>query len=134
MPNDECLITKQNDARGGKYDLEERTAQFGQTVITFAKSIPVNVVTRSLIDQFVRSGTSVGANYCEADDAHSKRDFRHKVSICRKEARETKHWLRMIAHAEPTLADAARTLWQEAKELHLIFAAILRKGHMEHKE
>jgi four helix bundle protein len=58
-----------------KFDLEERTAKFGDGIIAFAKLIPVNPVTRSLIDQIVRSGTSVGANYCEADDASSKKEF-----------------------------------------------------------
>ena len=111
-----------------RYDLEERTAVFGEDVIEFAKTIPVNGITRSLMDQLVRSGTSVGANYAEADDAESKKDFRHKIGLCRKEARETKHWLRMIAKAQPELRDKAKPLWQEAKELHLIFAAIMRKG------
>jgi four helix bundle protein len=69
----------------------------------------------------------VGANYCEADDAVSKKDFRHKISICKKEARETKYWLRMIAAAEDTAKQEARIHWQEAKELHLIFSAIWRK-------
>ena len=107
-----------------RFDLEERTAKFGEAVIQFAKGIPFSAVNRPLIDQLVRSGTSVGANYCEADDAESRRDFRHKIGICRKEARETKYWLRMIAVSEPKLAENARTLWREAKELHLIFAAI----------
>src|SRR5260221_6686807 len=111
-----------------KFDLEERTTQFDETVIVFAKKIPKNPVTLPLISQFVRSGTSVGANYCEADDATSKKDFKHKICICRKEARETKLWLRMVAAAEPELKIEARKLWQEAKELHLIFAAIWRKS------
>ena len=79
-----------------------------------------------MIEQLVCAGTSVGANYSEADDAESKKDFRHKIAICRKESRETKHWLRMIAVAVPELADDARALWLEAKELNLIFAAIVR--------
>ena len=113
--------------RGMKYDLEERTARFGETVIAFARTVPKNVVTLPLISQLVRAGTSIGANYCEADDAESKKDFRHKIGICRKEARETKHWLRMIAAAVPNLKDRAKPLWQEAKELHLIFAAVVRR-------
>jgi len=119
-----------NDKSGSRpvYDLEERTALFGETVIRFAKSIPKNLVTTPLISQVVRSGTSVGANYCEADDAVSKKDFKNKIGTCRKEARETKLWLRMIATAEPELKAEARKLWQEAKELHLIFAAIWRKS------
>jgi four helix bundle protein len=112
----------------GPYDLEERTGLFGERVVTFAKRIPPNDVNSVLIRQVVRSGTSVGANYCEADDAVSKKEFRLKIGTCRKESRETKHWLRMIAIAEPDLRDPARPLWQEAKELHLIFSAILRKG------
>ena len=106
------------------YDLEERTAKFGEAVIEFAKQIPRNEVTRPLIGQLVRAGTSIGANYCEADDAESKKDFRHKIAICKKEARETKHWVRMIVTAEPSMRDSAKPLWQEAKELNLIFASI----------
>ena len=97
---------------------------FGEAVIHFAKTIPRNPVTLPLIDQIVRSGTSVAANYCEADDAVSKKDFKNKIGTCRKESRETKLWLRMIAAAEPELKAEARKLWQEAKELHLIFAAL----------
>jgi four helix bundle protein len=109
-----------------KFDLEERTALFGESVIAFAKRIPRTAITLSLISQIVRSGTSVGSNYCEADDAVSKKDFRN-IGTCKKEARETKYWLRMIAAAEPNTKDDARALWQEAEELHLIFASILRK-------
>lgn len=85
-------------------------------------------MTKPLTNQLVRAGTSVGANYCEADDAVSKKDFKNKIGACRKEARETKLWLRMIATAEPETKYNARKLWQEAKELHLIFAAIWRKS------
>jgi four helix bundle protein len=115
------------ESESPKYDLEERTALFGEAVIDFAKQIPMNQITRSLVDQVVRSSTSVGANYCEADDASSKKEFRQKIGYCRKEARETKHWIRMIVKAVPELRDQAAPLWQEAKELHLIFATILRK-------
>ena len=111
-----------------EFDLEERTAVFGEAVIRFAKTIPKNPVTTPLISQLVRAGTSVGANYYEADDAVSKKDFKNKIGTCRKEARETKLWLRLIAAAEPDLKTEARKLWQEAKELHLIFAAIWRKS------
>jgi four helix bundle protein len=107
-----------------KYDLEERTARFGEEIIKFAKKIPKNSVTLPLINQLVRAGTSVGANYCEADDAESKQDFKHKIGICKKEARETKHWLRMIEVAVPELKEEIKKLWQEAKELHLIFKKI----------
>ena len=109
------------------FDLEERTARFGEAIIGFAKKIPQNPVNNRLIDQLVGAGTSIGANYCEADDAVSKRDFRNKIGTCRKEAKETKFFLRMVATAEESLSAEARVLWQEAKELHLIFCSIFRK-------
>ena len=107
------------------YDLEERTAVFGEAIIEFAKTIPQNAVTRPLINQIIRSGTSIGANYMEADGASTKKDFRHKISLCRKESKETKHWLRMIAKAIPTKREESRQLWKEAQELTLIFSSIL---------
>ena len=116
-----------SDVKNPKYDLEERTAKFGENIITFCKKVPKTPITVPLITQLVKAGTSVGANYCEADDAESSKDFVHKIGICKKEARETKHWLRTIAVAVPELKEEAKILWQEAKELHLIFNAISRK-------
>ena len=110
-----------------KYDLEERTARFGEAILRFAKKIPQNPVNNRLIDQLVGAATSVGANYCEADDAVSKKDFLNKIGTCRKEAKETKFFLRMIATSEESLRAEARHLWREAKELHLIFCSIYRK-------
>ncbi|MBN2103032.1 four helix bundle protein [bacterium] len=107
------------------YDLEDRTAIFRESIIYFAKTIPQNLINNSLINQLIRSGTSIGANYMEADAAASKKDFKHKISICRKEAKETMHWLRMIVKANPEKTNEGRTLWKEAKELALIFSAIL---------
>ena len=108
-----------------KFDLEERTAVFGENVIKFCKKIPLNPITTPLASQLVRASTSVGANYAEADDAESKPDFKHKIGICKKEARECKHWFRMIVVAVPSLREEAKSLWQEAKELNLIFNAII---------
>ena len=118
-------MTKQSPP---KHDLEERTARFGEAVIAFAKSIPLNAINQPLFNQLVRSATSIGANYCEADDVESRKDFRHKIGICRKESRETKHWLRMLAAADANLKEKARPLWQEAKELNLVFSAIFRNA------
>ena len=67
------------------FDLEERTAKFGENIIDFCKNIPKNVITTPMINQLIKSGTSVGANYCEADCAESKKDFEHKIGICKKE-------------------------------------------------
>jgi four helix bundle protein len=113
------------------YDLEERTAQFGEAIIRFCKSMPRNPVNNRIIDQLVGCGTSIGANYCEADNSVSKRDFRNRIGTCRKEAKETKHFLRMAATAEPAFAEEARRLWREAREIHLIFCAIYIKGGKE---
>lgn len=107
-----------------KYDLEERTAKFGEKIIEFAKSLPQNSINDRLIGQLVDSGTSVGANYMETDGAESKKDFRHKIGICRKESKETKHWLRMIAKANPNRSSECRELRREAQELTLIFSSI----------
>jgi four helix bundle protein len=109
------------------FDLEERTALFGEAIIRFARKIPRSAVNDRLVDQLVGCGTSVGANYCEADDAVSKKEFKNKIGTCKKESRETKFFLRMVVCSEPDLKPEARALWQEAKELHLIFSAIWRK-------
>ncbi|MBT6034303.1 MAG: four helix bundle protein [Candidatus Jacksonbacteria bacterium] len=110
-----------------EFDLEERTAVFGENVILFMKRIERNEITRPLITQLIKAATSVGANYCEADDAESKKDFKHKIGICKKEARETKHFLRMFATVFPDKKSEIRILWQEAKELNLIFNSIYKK-------
>ena len=109
-----------------KYDLEERTAKFGEEIIKFANKVSKNAITLPLVSQLVKAGTSVGANCCEADDAESRKDFQHKIGICKKEARETKHWLRMIVVAVPELKEEARKHWKEAHELNLIFNAIVK--------
>ena len=110
-----------------KFDLAERTARFGEDVIRFARSIRRHEITRPLILQLIRSCTSIGANYAEADDAGSRKEFFHRVSLCQRESRETMHWLRMMVAAEPGCRDTARRLWAEANELNHIFAAIHRK-------
>lgn len=124
---DDELTCLREDGKGRVYDLEERTALFGESIIRFAKNIPRNAVNNRLIDQLVGASTSVGANFCEADDGYSLKEYAVKISTCRKEAREAKFFLRMIATAEPSLKAEARLLWQEAKELHLIFKSIFYK-------
>ena len=116
-----------NKNRDKKYDLEERTAKFGEKIVGFAKKIKKDSVTLTIIKQLVAAGTSVGANYCEADDAESKKDFKHKIGICKKEAREAKYWLRIVVVTSPELEKEARMLSNEAKELNLIFNAIVNK-------
>ena len=105
------------------FDLEERTAKFGERVLQFVKKIEPDHITRPLVTQLVKSATSIGANYCEADNAESREDFKHKMSIAKKEAKETMHWLRMIATAVPDKKDPARILWKE-KQRNLILLPI----------
>ena len=107
-----------------KYDLEERTAKFAERIIELCQKAPKNEVTRPIIHQLVKSGTSVGANYQEANGASSKKDFKNKIFICKKESKETKYWLRMLRKAVEELKDECMELWQEAQEFTLIFSKI----------
>lgn len=107
------------------YNLEERTAKFGECAIMFCRSILQDTITKPLISQFIRSATSVGANYMEANGASSKKDFKNKIHICKKEIQESKHWLHMISIASPKDSVEARKLWKEAQELTLIFGKII---------
>ena len=110
-----------------EYDLDERTAKFGEDIIKFLKLLPNNNLNYPIINQLIRSATSIGANYMEADGAESKKDFRHKIALCKKEAKESMHWLRMVKVANSSAVDECRIFWQEAHELALIFSAILKK-------
>ncbi|KKR18371.1 MAG: hypothetical protein UU65_C0002G0194 [candidate division CPR2 bacterium GW2011_GWC1_41_48] len=121
-------MSNQIQSTNAKYDLEERTALFGEDIIRFARLMSKDPISLPLISQVVRSATSIGANYCEADGAESKKEFKHKISICKKEAKETKHWLRMIQVANPNLKEQSRNLWKEAQELILIFSSIIRNS------
>jgi four helix bundle protein len=107
-----------------RYDLEERTAKFGESAIVLCRSIKSDSITAPLINQFVRSSTSIGANYMEANCASSRRDFRNKIFICKKEAQETNHWLRMLKSAVPLKTTEIDLLLSEARQLLLIFQKI----------
>lgn len=120
-------LEEENGGLRHPFDLEERTALFGEAVIRFLKQVRRGPNNDRLVDQLTGCGTSIGANYCEANEGLSKKDFRNIIGRCRKEAKESKFFLRMIAASEPALADEARTLYREAKELHLIFCSIYRK-------
>ena len=107
------------------FDLEERTAKFGENTINLCKTIHQDTISKPIISQLVRSGTSIGANYMEANGASSKKDFKNKIFICKKEAQETKHWLRMMANCSAENKERIRQLWKEAQELTLIFGKIV---------
>lgn len=109
------------------YNLKDRTKKFGIEIIIFSQELPKNTITLPLISQLVRSGTSIGANYFEADNAESKNDFKHKIGISQKESDETVYWLEIIEVSCPKFKEKANKLHQEAKELNLIFNAIKKK-------
>ena len=108
-----------------EYDLEERTAKFGEAIIDFVKTLKEGSINSPLIKQIIRSATSIGANYCEANNSSSKKDFKNKIFICKKEASETKHWLRMIARANQEKKNECKLLWKEVNELTMIFSKII---------
>ncbi|MFH1854932.1 MAG: four helix bundle protein [bacterium] len=117
-----------------KFDLEERTAKFGENVIKLCKLVSRGPIAEPIIRQLVRAAISVGANYCEADCAESRKDFEHKIGISKKEAKESKHHLRMLAQVAPNLKDQIKVLWKEANELNLIFTSIVKKSRLNSKK
>ncbi len=121
------MATKKN------YDLEERLARFAERVIDLVKKLPKDSINERLIPQVVSSSGSAGANYCEACEAETKKDFKHKIGIVKKELRESKHWLRLLARANPQERQECRTLWKEAHELLLSFSKILQSSKKELK-
>lgn len=109
------------------YDLEERTLEYGKRIIKMCNALPKHIVNQKLIDQVMRSGTSMGANYREANETGTKKDFQFRMRICRKEGKETVYWLKLIVTANPEFAKRIGPLLQETIELVKIFAAIVEK-------
>ena len=126
-PEEDMALREDAPPKDQVRDLEERATRFGEAIIRFARKLPRNPVNNRLIDQLVGAGTSIGANYSEAKDAVSRKDFKNRVGTSRKESKVTMFFLRMIAAAEESLASEARALWREAKELNLIYGSIWRK-------
>lgn len=117
-----------NESKNSKqYDLEDRTLEFGKRIIRLSNALPKNTVNFKLIDQLVRSGTSMGANYREANETETKKDFKFRLRICRKEGKETIYWLNLVIEANPEFGEKIEPLLQETSELVKIFAAILIK-------
>jgi four helix bundle protein len=109
------------------YQLEERTLLFSKNIIDLCKSLKNNTVNYKLIDQLVRSATSVGSNYREANETDTKKDFRNRVRIAKKEAKETIYWLTLIEHSNTERVDDISPLISEANELMKILASIYQK-------
>jgi len=108
------------------YNLEERLARFAESVIDLMKKLPQDAVNIRLIPQEIAAAGSAGANYSEANEAESKKDFVHKASIVKKELKESKHWLRLLDRANPEHKEKFRILWIENHELLLIFSKIIK--------
>lgn len=116
--------------RSGRYDLEERTYAFAWRVVRFVRRLPKDVASAELAKQLVRAAGSVGANYIEANEALSRKDFTYRIKICRKEAKESRYWLRLLESPGRASEAERQALAQEAAELTRIFGAILKKtGH-----
>jgi|SRR3989344_1417439 len=107
------------------YNLEKRTKTFSKNIINLLNDINKNEINRNIISQLIRSATSIGANYCEANNASSKKDFKNKIFICRKESQETKYWIELLAGTNKDMTNELRLLWKEAHELLLIFSKIV---------
>lgn len=106
------------------YDLENRTMDFSKDVINCCSKIKINHINSNIVSQLLRSSTSVGANYREANGASSKSDFRNKIYICRKEIQETEYWLELFESVTPSLKEEIEKIWKEAHQLTLIFNKI----------
>ena len=111
-----------------KYDLEERTINFGKGIISLCSEINQDPLTKPLAMQLIRSATSVGANYCEANGASTKKDFRNKIHICKKEAQETRYWLRLLDDNQKVDKGLLQSLFDENQQLIKIFATIAEKS------
>ena len=113
------------DKNSENYNLEKRTTKFSEDVVIFLRKIKRDAINIPIISQLIRSVTSIGANYCEANGACSKKDFKNKIYICKKEAKESKYWFQIIAKANAEHKEECRKYWQEAHELTMIFSKII---------
>jgi four helix bundle protein len=108
-----------------KYALEERVEKFGEEIIDLIKKVRINITNKNIIEQLIRSATSIGANYFEANGASSKKDFINKIAISKKEAIETQYWLRMLIKTDSYLKEEIIKLWDEAKQIGMILSKII---------
>ncbi|OGO02561.1 MAG: four helix bundle protein [Chloroflexi bacterium RBG_13_53_26] len=111
-----------------QYDLEERTLQFAKQVVGFCRGLPKTVANGEIGKQLIRAATSVGANYIEASESLSKKDFLMRIKICRKEAKESGYWLKLVEMNKGDLHKESEVLLQESVELMKIFGAIVSKS------
>jgi four helix bundle protein len=121
------MSSQNGDSQASEFDLAERTGYYGEAVIQFLLPIRNTPIRAPILSQLVRAATSIGSNYCEADEAGSRKEFKYRISVCCRESRETKYWIRMLVAAVPEMKPDARRLWREADELNRIFATIHRR-------
>jgi len=110
-----------------KFDLEDRTLQFAKNIANLCNSLPKNIINNEYIKQLIRSSSSIGANYREANDPLGKKDFVYRVKISLKEAKETLYWLELLAEVNQTRTNDICKLSKESLELKKIFSAIASK-------
>ncbi len=110
------------------YDLEERTLEFTKGIIRVCKKLPNDTINFKIIGQLVNASGSVGANYREANEALSKKDFAHRMKITRKECKESTYWLELLKEANPNFTDEIDTFIKESQELRNIFTSIIEKS------
>lgn len=122
ITSDQITITKHN------FNLEERTLEFAKKVIRLCKKLPYNTINHEIVGQLIRASGSVGANYREANDALSKKDFAYRIKICRKEAKESHYWLQLLKEANSDISEEVEELVSEAIELKKIFSSIADKS------
>jgi len=108
-----------------QYNLEERLVKFSTEMVVFLKTIKQDSINSPIINQLVRSCTSVGANYCEANQASSRNDFKNKIFICKKEINETKYWLQVLLSTDNKIKEQIDKFMKESQELLLIFSKII---------
>lgn len=125
-PNKVQLLNDQETKK--KFDLEDRTLIFSQNIIRLIKSLKKDMVSIPILSQLMRAATSIGANCCEATEAGSKKDFINKITIAKKEAKETRYWLKLMIDIFPSEMTKINSLLSEAQELNLILAAIVRNS------
>ena len=133
MTNDKAQMTNEISITNGKgskqsFDLDERTIALSKRCLELCKSMKTDMVNSELIRQLVRSASSVGANYREAHESISKKDFHHRISICRREAKETWYWLELLLYSNSQLSEKIEPLLDESRQLTKIFATINAKN------
>lgn len=128
MVCEECERDAETPITKHTFDLEGRSLKFAKEVIRLCKQLPQNVINRELVAQLIGASSSVGANYREANDSLSKKDFNHRIKITRREAKESYYWLELVQEANPEHEEVITKLLIEAIELKKIFSSIVDKS------